>query len=106
MAQSRMVYFLKLTELYPDEPGVGWYWTTEVIAPRFFRQVVHTFLEGLRNKDRAMAEHSLANASAIAPFLPSDYRRAFNAMLPIVQIMLRLSLDPLVIRWVGKKLRT
>lgn len=104
MARSQLIYFHKLAEAFPDEPGIGSYWTSEVIAPRFFREVVHHFLDGLKKEDPAQADAALESARQIVPFLPSHYRRTFNTMVPAVQVMRRLSLEGLAARWIERKL--
>ena len=37
MARSRMIYFKKQLELYPDDPAIDLNWSREVIGPRFMR---------------------------------------------------------------------
>lgn len=105
MAKSQLIYFHKLTQSYPDEPALDAFWTTEMVAPRFFREVVHRFLEGLRHGNEAQADLALQSAKEIAPHLPHGHVKAFNAMLPIVELLRRLNLRTLLIGLVERKMR-
>jgi len=104
MAKSRMIYFHKLVEHYPNDPALDLYWTRDVIAPRFFSQTIHEFLQGLKFKDNARVTYAIESAKQIAPFLPDEHKKIFNRSLPVVNLMLRFSLTSLASKWVRSRI--
>lgn len=65
MAVSRMVYARKLLSRFPDQPNAKRFYASELIAPRFLRQVVSEARLAFRRGDIASAELHLENISLL-----------------------------------------
>lgn len=98
MARSRMIYFRKLAETYPDEPRMHLHWTSDAIVPRFFRHVHNNFLDGLRNKDRPRMGQAWSDLQEIIPFMHRRVRRRMRRVAPIIGRIYHLPLRSLTRR--------
>ncbi len=77
MAQSRMTYFRKLMQRFPDVPRLQRFYTRDLLAPRFLPMLVHEYTNALR-------ERRLADASAAAEdllFVASRHRLKVRLLL-------------------------
>ena len=61
MTASRVVYFRKLAENYPDDPGMTQFWVRDLGAPRFFGQACLEFIKASRSGDKDAALRAWAN---------------------------------------------
>ena len=89
MRHSRMVYFRKLLEAYPDDPTLDFYWRRDVIAPRFMRLVAGNFLSNLRRRDFAAAEALWGDVMEVAAAAKPRVRWRVAAVAPIVSFLFR-----------------
>ncbi|MBN8994335.1 MAG: glycosyltransferase family 2 protein [Rhizobiales bacterium] len=71
MARSRMIYFRKLVDTYPDEPDAEMYWVRDLIAPRF----LGTLLQELVRATRASSKKALSVMTDIDVVLPHMRRK-------------------------------
>ena len=89
MARSRLIYFKKQIEAYPDDQAFGAYWSWDVIGPRFMRIIFNEFAKALRSRDRLALDTSLAHMQVIAPVMNSRTRRRIKLLAPIIQVLYR-----------------
>lgn len=75
MATSRMIYFRKLVEQFPDDIPRGVRVTTDIIAPRFATLVFNDNIRrSLREGKREMLSSARSHLREIAPFLPRRHK--------------------------------
>jgi glycosyltransferase involved in cell wall biosynthesis len=89
MAKSRLFYFKKQLQLFPDDPDVGLNWSREVIGPRFMRIAYNQFEQAIRNQDLPMVERSWAEIREIAPVMKSRIRRRIRRITPVIPFLCR-----------------
>jgi glycosyltransferase involved in cell wall biosynthesis len=89
MAKSRLVYFKKQLQLFPDDPDIQISWSRDVIAPRFMRIVYDEFEQATRNGDLPMLERSWSDIREIAPVMRPRTRRRIRGITPIVPFLYR-----------------
>lgn len=85
MAQSRMIYFTKLIEAYPDEPRLGLFWRRDVIAPRFAKTLRNEFLEASRSQDWARVACSWEDMKLVTPYMKSRVQTRMKLLGPLVE---------------------
>lgn len=69
MARSRMIYFRKLTALYPNDVYFGLYYVRDLIAPRFVRSVMAEALRTIRLRDKAAFQMFAKDLAEVASHL-------------------------------------
>jgi glycosyltransferase involved in cell wall biosynthesis len=79
MAKSRMIYARKLLAAFPDDPEKNLFYARDLIAPRFYPQMVAECREALRSGDRDGIEVSCNNLRVIGGFLSSQSRARADA---------------------------
>jgi len=90
MAKSRMIYFKKQLELFPDDPIFGVLWSRDVIGPRFMGPAFGEFRKATKEgRDLSIVESSWAEVQEIAPVLKSRTRRRMRLVAPIVRLLCR-----------------
>jgi glycosyltransferase involved in cell wall biosynthesis len=89
MRKSRMIYFKKLLESYPDDPVIGLSWGHDVIAPRFMRIAYDQFKEATRSRDLSILESSWAEIQEIAPAMKPGIRRHMRRVAPVIPFLYR-----------------
>ncbi|MEO5324633.1 glycosyltransferase [Mesorhizobium sp. CC13] len=89
MAVSRMIYYRKLKEMFPNEPRLNKHWVRDFIAPRFFRSAVHDFISGSRLGEVQRMELTWADIQEIASELPRRHRKRIRRVAPIVNLTYR-----------------
>ncbi|MEP9353349.1 glycosyltransferase family A protein [Xanthobacter sp. KR7-65] len=89
MARSRMIYFHKLVEAYPDEPRLGLHWRRDVIAPRFMHLLRSEFLNGSKTGDRERMDQSWKDMQAVVPFLKRSVRLRMRLLGPLIDTLYR-----------------
>jgi GT2 family glycosyltransferase len=89
MASSRLFYFKKQLQLFPDDPDVGLNWSRDVIGPRFMRTAYNQFEQATRNRDLPMLERSWSEIREIAPVMKSKTRRRIRRVTPIIPFLYR-----------------
>lgn len=89
MAVSRMIYYRKLVEMFPNEPRLHQFWVRDVIAPRFFYAIAGDFINGSRAGDAARMERTWSDLREIAPELPRRSRRRLRRVIPLVNLVYR-----------------
>lgn len=89
MAESRIIYFRKLLESYPDDPSIDLYWGRHVIAPRFMALVRHEFIRGSKTHDVQRMKQSWADIRTIAPTLRRRVRMRIRLWGPVIEATYR-----------------
>lgn len=87
MARSRMIYFHKLIEAFPDEPRLNLYFGRDVIGPRFMRLLRSEFIEGSRQRDKARTAQAWADINTIMPAMRPRTRRRFAVLRPLIEVL-------------------
>lgn len=89
MAKSRLIYFKKLLQLFPDDPDIEISWSREVIGPRFMITAYNEFKHATLNRDLPMLERSWSEIREIAPVMRSRTRRRIRGITPIIPFLYR-----------------
>ena len=87
MAQSRMIYFEKQLELYPDDPALDLNWSRDVIGPRFMKLAHNDFVQATRFRDLAKIERAWADVETVAGVMRAGTRRRLRFISPIVRFL-------------------
>ena len=75
MARSRMIYARKLLAEFPDEPDRNLFYARDLLAPRFYPQVMAECRKALRHGDQQAIAANLDDRRFIAGFLPPSSPR-------------------------------
>jgi glycosyltransferase involved in cell wall biosynthesis len=86
MAISRMLYFRKLLAEFPDEPDQGRFWGRDILAPRFFPQLIGEFTSAVRRRDSEVVRTSLEDLQFASRYHNRRVRTAMNVLLPVFRI--------------------
>jgi glycosyltransferase involved in cell wall biosynthesis len=86
MAVSRMIYARKLCQNFPDDPSRTRYLERDLIAPRFFVQVLSEFVRAAERRDWKFAEKTREDLKFLAEKLSSRRRRVFSLVYPFMHI--------------------
>ncbi len=87
MARSRATYASKLLATYPDDPRRARYYARNMIAPRFFPQMVVEYLKALRSGDRRIMREAAEHLRILAPHLRLRRSLALWVLLsPVMKI--------------------
>lgn len=89
MARSRMIYFRKLVETYPDDPMFNFHARKDLIGPRFFAFVLNDFFDGLRQRDMTRVEQAWRDIQEIVPFMRRGIRRRMKLVAPLIGLFYR-----------------
>jgi hypothetical protein len=89
MAKSRLIYFKKQIESFPDDPAFGVYWRRNIIGPRFMRLVCNEFVKATQSRESLALATSLAHMQEIAPIMNSRTRRRMKILAPIMGVLYR-----------------
>ncbi|BCP55755.1 hypothetical protein K32_43720 [Kaistia sp. 32K] len=89
MAKSRMIYYRKLLEVYPNQPRLHQYWIRDYVAPRFFRASVGDFIAGSRFGEPQRMQQAWADILEITPELPRRQRKRVRRVAPMVELLYR-----------------
>lgn len=89
MARSRMVYFRKLVETFPDEPDLGQFWARDIIAPRFARTLAAEFLRASRSGQAGLMAQVLSNLHEVAGLLRGSRRARIALACPLASVLSR-----------------
>lgn len=84
MVRSRMIYFDKLLETFPDEPRLGLNWRRNVLAPRFLNYVMHDFIVASKMQDPVRLDQMWADVQTVVPHARSGVRARFALVRPLV----------------------
>ncbi len=87
MAKSRMTYFKKQLELYPDDPGIDLNWSREVIGPRFMQLVYNDFVQTTRLRDVPKMDRAWTDVETVASVMKEGTRRRVRFLSPIVRFL-------------------
>ena len=87
MAKSRMIYAAKLLTAFPDNPKESLFYARDLIAPRFYPQMVAECRKALRSGDSNEISASFDNLKYIASFLPQSRRQTDSAACLITAII-------------------
>ncbi len=84
MAKSRMIYFRKLIEAFPDDHRLEQFWTRDVIGPRFFRHAYSDFISASRAEDKARLDQAWADLNVVIPSLNRKVQKKFMRYSPTI----------------------
>lgn len=87
MARSRMIYFRKLLDAFPDEPRLGFYWGRDVIGPRFLEVLRNEFVQGSRIRDVARMRQAWEDLQEVVRVMKPRPRRRVALVRPIVSAL-------------------
>jgi glycosyltransferase involved in cell wall biosynthesis len=87
MATSRMIYFKKQLELFPDDPVFEISWSRDVIGPRFMLLAHNDFVKATRSHDLANIERAWADVEAIAPVMKTGISRRVRRFSPLIRLL-------------------
>ena len=85
MAVSRMIYFRKLLEEYPDDPAHGRFYAKNYLAPRFFPWMAHQYMNALRHGGAAEFTVALQNLQFVTRRHKPRARIVMALMLPVLR---------------------
>lgn len=89
MSKSRMIYFRKLLEQYPDEPRLNQRWAQDVIGPRFFRILYGEFIDASRHRDLPRLTKAWADAQEVLPVMSRHIKRRMALVSPLISAFYR-----------------
>jgi glycosyltransferase involved in cell wall biosynthesis len=69
MARSREIYLAKLIATFPDDPATGYYFTRDLIAPRFVKTYLYRYIMALQADDAAAMKEARDGIAALTPHL-------------------------------------
>lgn len=84
MSKSRMIYFHKLIEAYPNDPRLNLYWGRDAIGPRFFKILYSEFIEGSRLGDSPRTTKAWSDIQEVLPVMPRGVRRRMALVAPLI----------------------
>lgn len=84
MANSRMIYFRKQIELFPNDPAVN-QWAHNAIARRFMKIVFTEFLAASRSHDVPRLERAWSDSKEIAPAMGRRTQRRVQLLSPLIE---------------------
>jgi len=79
-----MIYAKKLLNEFPDDPERQRYFRRDMLAPRFFTQMIADYSKALRRGNREEVRSALANLRFISKFLRLRLRIPVAMLLPIL----------------------
>ena len=89
MARSRMIYFHKLVEAFPDDPNLNLHWARDLIGPRFFSHVRTDFIDGMKHRNLRRMEQAWSDIQAIVPVMRKRMRRRMKVVAPLIGLLYR-----------------
>lgn len=84
MAKSRMIYFQKLIEAFPDEPRLGLFWRRDFIAPRFMGLLRGEFMNGSKTHDTERMDQAWRDMQIVVPHLKRSVRMRMRLLRPLI----------------------
>jgi glycosyltransferase involved in cell wall biosynthesis len=87
MAKSRMIYFKKLVDTFPDEPTLGLWWRHNIIGPRFMKLAFNEFIRASRDGDRAALDRAWSEIKEIAPVMNRRTRHRMRRFSPLIELL-------------------
>lgn len=87
MAKSRLIYFEKLAEIYPDDPASGDYWVRDLTGPRFMRILLQECFKATKNRNAEALKGCWADVQRVAPFMNDRIRTRVKALSPIIPLL-------------------
>lgn len=86
MAKSRLIYFDKLIEAYPDDP-TGEYWARDVTGPRFMRILLQECFNATKNRDAEALKRSWADVERVAPVMNSRIQMRVKSLSSVIPLL-------------------
>ena len=90
MVKSRIVYATRLLNQFPDDPDQNQFFARDLVAPRFYPQMVEECRKALGSGDDDAIQTSFANLQFIAGFLPPNQRHSTDTAGCIVSAIIPL----------------
>jgi len=87
MAKSRMIYFKKLVDTFPDEPTLGLWWRHNILGPRFMKIAFNEFIRASRVGDRAALDGAWSEMKEIAPVMNRRTRHRMRRFSPLIELL-------------------
>jgi len=86
MTRSAMLYAQKLFAEHPDDPSRHRYFTRDLIAPRFMRVALGSYVRAARSGTRADYATALADIDRLRPRLGPKFRLLLGCARPFMQV--------------------
>jgi glycosyltransferase involved in cell wall biosynthesis len=87
MARSRMLYFQKLKEAFPNEPRLNLYWARDSFGPRLVGSVYHDFMKSSKRKDLAGVKRFWGDVKTMTHVLRRGQRRRLRLLGPFIDLL-------------------
>jgi glycosyltransferase involved in cell wall biosynthesis len=85
MGQSRMIYFKKLADTFPDDPNLGLWWRHNIIGPRFMKIAFNEFIRASRAGDTPALDRAWSEIKEIAPVMNRRTRDRVKRFSPLIE---------------------
>lgn len=99
MANSRMIYFNKLVELFPDEPALNCFWTRDVIVPRFIGALYGQMFIASNLSDKSAMKTFWRDVKKILPLAESTATFKARRGVIIMDILLLVANPNIIRKW-------
>ena len=84
MAKSRMIYFKKQVDMFPDDVRLNYHWARDLIGPRFFKILFYEFVDGSRAHDLPRVERAWSDMKEVLPVMRRRVRRRVGLVGPLI----------------------
>ena len=84
MANSRMIYFRKQIELFPNDPAVN-PWAQRAIGRRFMKVVLAEFIAASKSRDVPRLKRAWSDSKEIAPAVGPRTERRVQMLSPLIE---------------------
>lgn len=84
MAKSRMIFAKKLFEEFPNDPKRNRYYPRDLIAPRFYQNLMGEYRNSLRMKNKPALKRAIEDLKTVVPYLAERRRKVVTALLPLM----------------------
>lgn len=85
MSESRVIYFRKLLDNFPDEPQRRRYFARDCLAPRFFPKLAADYLVALRDHEREGVAATFRNLKFVSSLHTTRVRIVMAVVLPLLR---------------------
>lgn len=87
MSRSRLIYFRKLIENFPNEPRLNLFWGRDFIGPRFFQIACNDFLQASKARDSEGLKRAWNDILEILPVLRKRTRVRVHMVRPLIELL-------------------
>jgi hypothetical protein len=87
MAKSRMIYFRKLRDDYPDEPRLNLYFARDGFGPRLLKSLYFDIIRCSREGDLAAVKQNWEDIKELTPVLKKGLRRRIGIARRLIDVL-------------------